>query len=52
MEKFPEVLLVDGTYNVNAIRMPVYGRRWIWQRKSVSIVKMIHRPLMVIVEWC
>ena len=23
-EKFPEVLLVDGTYNVNAIRMPLY----------------------------
>ena len=23
-EKFPEVLLVDGTYNVNSIRMPLY----------------------------
>ena len=23
-EKFPEVLLVDGAYNVNAIRMPLY----------------------------
>ena len=23
-EKFPKVLLVDGTYNVDAIRMPLY----------------------------
>lgn len=23
-EKFPEVLLVDGTYNINAILMPLY----------------------------
>jgi len=23
-EKFPEILLVDGTYNVNRARMPLY----------------------------
>ena len=23
-EKFPEVLLVDGTYNVNAIQIPLH----------------------------
>lgn len=23
-QKFPEILLVDGTYNVNRLRMPLY----------------------------
>lgn len=34
--KFPEILLVDGTYNINKVGMPlfIHGRRRVWSWQS------------------
>ena len=35
--RFPEVLLLDGTYTVNKNRMPLYGL-WLWMDMTLDAV--------------
>ena len=38
-QKFPKILLIDATYNVNGVGMPLLSddRGWFWTRQSCAI---------------